>query len=76
MATSCDCLTKVDEQLAEKNGRLAVGFTHSGGTLSVYPVMSIERREPKGKRPPKYMFPRFCPFCGVAYPEKQSEAAS
>ena len=64
---ACDCIEKLDEQLAERNTRLStlLVFSKPGG---VFPYIATEQIE-RGRGKPKAvtMFPTYCPFCGVRY---------
>jgi len=61
----CDCITRINELLAPRNGRLILTFTLTDG-LSDFPTIEIEKIAPRGKKPPRVM-PTFCPFCGEKY---------
>ena len=63
---NCDCITRVDEKLAEQNLALDVTFLISGGmqdTLSVSTHWKDSSKKVRGKKPPTIVV-TFCPFCG------------
>jgi hypothetical protein len=63
----CDCITKMDTILAEKNSRLVVSFAFAAdGDNWVYPSLRTEKIEPR-KREIVSAAPTFCPFCGTRY---------
>jgi len=64
----CDCLSKIDANLAEHNGRLAVALTLSKdlkiiGARLLIATEKIDKA--KRKRLPAVMA-SFCPFCGAS----------
>ena len=65
----CNCIDLVNEKLQEKNTRICVTFSLSGGPTRV--ALTTEKIEPRGKRS-VLMMPTFCPFCGQNY-EKDDE---
>lgn len=66
----CVCRAKIDEKLAEKNARVASGFTASfdDGPTRVMrlapPMILLEKvdKNKRGKLP--VMLSSYCPFCG------------
>lgn len=60
----CDCRTRVDGHLKDRNARLVVGFIATGSTLDLSPpLIAIEKINPRGKKPP-HLVASYCPFCG------------
>ncbi|TIT24443.1 MAG: hypothetical protein E5W70_03825 [Mesorhizobium sp.] len=74
---ACECIEILDAQLAERNSRLAVGFTF--GTAErpgyVFPALSTEKID-KRNRDKVGAIPTFCPFCGVKYREDEAAATT
>lgn len=64
----CDCITKVDELLAERNGRLYVTINLMNG--KAYPKLGVEKKETRSRTKPPLMIPTYCPFCGQRYEEE------
>jgi hypothetical protein len=67
---NCDCISRIDDQLAEQNFALDVSFllskdlSLSASTLSVGTHWKDSSKKVRGKNPPKIPV-TFCPFCGV-----------
>lgn len=68
---ACNCLQDMNKLLAEHNGRVCETIMWSTG--DVRPTLMIEKIKPRGKQPPAAL-PSFCPFCGVAYKNKEAAA--
>ena len=62
----CDCMTIIDERLAERNSRLQVSFMVQGGELVARPWIGTEKINPRN-RDKMGAVPSFCPFCGAKY---------
>lgn len=63
----CDCRTRIDADLKDRNARLAFGFTFSDGKMELAPPMiMLEKLNPRGKKPPT-LLATFCPFCGTKF---------
>jgi hypothetical protein len=66
---NCDCITRIDEKLAEQNFALDVAFllgkdlSLSATTLSVGTHWKDSSKKVRGKKPPTIVV-TFCPFCG------------
>jgi hypothetical protein len=74
---NCDCITRIDEQLAEQNFALDTSFllgknlSLTAITLSVGTHWKDSSKKVRGKKPPTIVV-SFCPFCGErAATEKQ-----
>lgn len=62
----CDCVARVNEKLAPKNGRLAVGLgiTADGQVIGRLLVQTEKLdRNKRGAKVP-HVVASFCPFCG------------
>jgi hypothetical protein len=72
----CECRKLMNERLADKNARLAFGFTFGGGHMGLTPpIIETEKLKPRGKKPP-IVLATFCPFCGVKYERAVEEIKS
>lgn len=66
---NCDCISRVDEQLAAQNFALDTSFvlgenlSLTGVVLSVGTHWKDPAKKVRGKRPPTIAV-TFCPFCG------------
>jgi hypothetical protein len=74
---NCDCITRIDEQLAKQNFALDTSFLFGKNlsltavTLSVGTHWKDSSKKIRGKKPPTIVV-TFCPFCGErATSEKQ-----
>lgn len=72
ISTACNCAEEVDAKLAQHNTRLlrALCFRPPGERL----MIETERVERKRGARKVSMFPSFCPFCGIRYPEPEETA--
>lgn len=62
----CNCITKIDEKLAEYNGILEINLLANPSRA----LVSVCKRFPRGKKPP-LMEASYCPFCGKKYKERK-----
>lgn len=70
----CDCITRVNEHLAEFNTTIELPMWTSSGKLTPF-VQTV--KIDSGKRgKPKLMFASCCPFCGERYAESAQPAAA
>lgn len=66
---NCDCIKRIDDQLAAQNFALDVSFllgkdlSLSSTTLSVGTHWKDSSKKVRGKKPPTIVV-TFCPFCG------------
>ncbi len=66
---NCDCITRIDEQLAPQNYALDLTFvlgedlSLSRSSLSVSTHWKDLSKKVRGKKPPTILV-TFCPFCG------------
>lgn len=70
---ACDCITKLDEKLAEHNSRISTGFTFGseGRPGYAFPALETEKID-KRNRKKISVIPTYCPFCGTAYRNEES----
>lgn len=74
---ACDCISEMDELLAEHNTRLAVQFLFRERGSVARPVVASERVQTgRGTKKPVTVVPNFCPFCGLKYPSKREDEAA
>lgn len=71
----CECIEKVDGMLAEHNTRLTRAITFGSGEMGLCLMIATEVVEKKRGAKAVKMFPRFCPFCGEKYPDRESPAS-
>ena len=63
----CDCVRKMNEALAGRNGKITQGFSYQDGELRLLPTfVCVEKIESRKKKPPS-IIASFCPFCGEKY---------
>jgi len=64
---SHDCFKKINDALAEKNGRLATALqvTETMGLRSRL-LIAIEKIDKTKRKPVPLVTASFCPFCGVS----------
>ena len=57
----CDCIKRINEQLAPKNAELpvAINFTTGGADL----IFRLNKVESKKKLGATFIVPTYCPFC-------------
>lgn len=61
---SHDCIKRIDEQLAEKNTRIATAFSFADPERELIYVQTTKADSSvRGK--PASLFATFCPFCGT-----------
>ena len=72
----CDCMTKVNTSLKERNTRLSVSFllTKDLSGMDCLPMLAVEKIDAKIRKRPISVIPTFCPFCGNKYPRKGDDA--
>lgn len=62
---SCDCISKFDAMLAERNTRIAIPLILSEPS-TVRPMIETQQvMTGRGKAKAVSVFATFCPFCGV-----------
>lgn len=64
---SCDCIKTVDAKLKAHNTRLSLALCFNPARERL--MIATEVVEKKRGARPVAMFPSFCPFCGLKYPE-------
>ena len=74
---ACDCIARVDADLAGLNARLAITFAfgRDGAPGGTWPYLATEKLDPAKRGRPPVMVPTFCPFCGVAYAPQPARPA-
>lgn len=74
----CDCIEKIDAELAGRNTRIRQAFVIGSGSLDLSgALIQTEQVETgRGKEKAVNLHATFCPFCGVHYEEKASADAS
>lgn len=74
---NCDCITKVNEKLAEMNMALNTSFilgknlNLTGQTLCIGTHWKDESKKVRGKKPTTITV-NYCPFCGVKAEQKEA----
>jgi len=65
---SCACVKKVNEQLAQVNGQLAIGFgvTKDMGIITRL-IIGTEKKDKSKRSKPPIVSATFCPFCGTKF---------
>lgn len=63
---ACDCMTKMDEELAKHNSRLQVTITFGSGEMKAFPYIGTKKLNTRA-REKMGAIATFCPFCGVKY---------
>lgn len=68
---ACDCVTQVNEQLAEHNTQIAVAITlkTSPNQIGSLPLVATTKLEDHKRGRPKTVVCSYCPFCGKKLPE-------
>lgn len=61
----CDCISKIDERLAQENSRLVITFTLGNGAPCRV-KLATEKLNPRNRNSMGALA-TFCPFCGVKY---------
>jgi len=76
---NCDCITRIDEKLAEQNFALDTSFllgenlSLTAVTLSIGTHWKDSDKKIRGKKPPTIVV-TFCPFCGAkANPDTENK---
>lgn len=71
----CDCMTKVNDSLKDRNTRLQTSFilTRDLSGMDCTPLMAVEKLDTAKRVRAMSVIPTFCPFCGVKYPRKGEE---
>lgn len=72
-APTCNCIATVNTALAERNSRLQVMIDFATGALK--PFLPTEKINPKLRGTPPVVAASYCPWCGVAYPPRNGDAA-
>lgn len=69
----CGCIAKVNKALVPHNSELLIPICLVGGPLPNRALVSTTRlaTAKRGSKPPM-LFAKFCPFCGVKYPEAKA----
>lgn len=57
----CDCIKRIDDQLAAKNAKLPVGINFTTGKCDL--IIRLDKVESKKKLGASFMVPTYCPFC-------------
>ena len=72
----CDCMTKVNESLKDRNTRLLTCFllTRGGDGMDCLPMLAVEKVDARVRKRQMYVIPTFCPFCGTKYPRDGAES--
>jgi hypothetical protein len=67
----CDCIERIDKQLAAKNARLPVGvnFTTGGADL----ILRLDKVDSRKKIGSSFIVATHCPFCGLKSRETATE---
>lgn len=64
----CDCITKVNEHLAERNTQVTTTIGVKGSTFAFYGVRIETHKIDNHKRgKPVSLTAAYCPFCGEKY---------
>lgn len=75
---NCDCITKIDEQLADQNLALDVTFinvmTTFDAMLGISTHWKDSSKKVRGKKPATIIV-SFCPFCGTKAGKRTTKAA-
>lgn len=62
----CDCMSKVNEQLAAHNGRLATGFLIRNDLgVGMRLLLQTEKIDATKRKKVPHVTAAFCPFCGA-----------
>lgn len=62
----CRCLSSIDRQLSKEGFRVATVFQldFKDGAVRTYPLVRLEREEPRSRKEIPTVVCKFCPFCG------------
>ena len=68
----CDCITGMNEILAEHNTRItpSFAFDKDAGIYVVQPMIATEKIDSRKRIGPIKLFGDYCPFCGKQREEK------
>lgn len=71
----CECMTRVNAKLKDRNTKLSVSFCLSAdlGDMDTMLLIQTEKVDKKLRTKAVSLVPTFCPFCGVKYPRKGEE---
>ncbi|MET4341995.1 hypothetical protein [Bradyrhizobium sp. RT9a] len=71
----CECLTKVNTSLRDRNTKLATGFifTRDLAGMDCLPLVAVEKVDTRKRGRATSVIPTFCPFCGEKYPRAGEE---
>ena len=73
----CDCITLVNEKLAEYNTQLSLTIALRDGTLKVEGVrIETHKINDKQRGKPMAITAAYCPFCGEKYEHAETEAGA
>ena len=64
----CDCIQRIDEQLAAKNARLPVGINFTTGACDL--ILRLDKIDTRKKIGSAFIVATHCPFCGTKNPAK------
>lgn len=67
----CECVKKIDAQLASKNVRIGMAMSTSPdmSRLTSRLLVGIEKIDKKSRKPVPFVVATFCPFCGLKWEE-------
>lgn len=67
----CSCFEEVNKGLEEKNGELDYCIARIPGFVAAVPRITILKKDTGNRKvkPPGFITPNYCPFCGSKYPE-------
>ena len=57
----CDCIQRIDVQLAAKNARLPAGINFTTGNADL--IIRLDKVDSRKKLRASFMVPTYCPFC-------------
>lgn len=66
----CKCIEDANRALVSCNARLQVAHALLRGIT--FPVLGIEKIDPKKRGTRPTLVPNYCPFCGALYPRAGS----
>lgn len=62
---SCDCVSKVNAQLAEKGGQLTMALGITSDMNVIGRLLLVTEKTGSKRKPLPRVTATFCPFCGV-----------